>query len=1010
MSSQSNVERLKTTPIEQLNLDSTAIRRQIIKRGFHTLPELLDLPDKEIDKLFDWKYADEIINLQKRYRSNPEKLAASVLQSKEIDEEIVRETISKVETARVAHREPLITRSTQKYPSFENVPALTQEPFEEALKVFETRAKEVFDELDDRFENVMVYQAFEEFSTDLDELDNAFEMLFRKYSHQPRWALGLIDTYFPNSFTVYVANRARSVFKDNNLWENFFEGIGIRDSNIQSEFKRLFVKQLEKRGMPLYCRKEETNYYFYTALLHGGLSEESWSILWEKLLAFSHDVKNGIYGYGRVIDGHSVLNELKNPGSRFTPNKSVLNILEKAPASTIAPLFEASMRVAAQIDERNTGSRYTMLSSFGLPDAAMDALRKNQEHEPHDSSESRSHTAKEGRPKGKRRLIYLPTASLQLDLSAGMVSIRWPRQQFPLQFSGARIDYYVGGEKKLSSDFVDSVGKCILDAVTIDVRPQARYDIELRLMYKDEQAGEFTEASSLNQTFTRSKPGCFEFIKDGKGTYRLRGQNERITKKRRVAYIVQDKYRIEPGQGMKAVSEYEASGGWHDAQILIYDVEPGSSGVIIDRLTNEEVAVWQERYIARIDKRRIIGETLEGLDLYGQVPNELGTNSGLPSMTIEAIDGPAALDDLEINCICDGRKISVPRRIAWEDNDYDGSRAAKLELLPHKSDQFDLHIESCLIEARQKSADNKVVFKYRFSVIPVQGFKPSSLKLDYGRILAEYEFQTLDPIEVENEQGSSEIVNTMEFYTAKTLLKDEYLNLRIRSRGNGKETDVKLGLAAIDIKVPETLARRAKEHPICLADALDLSPADANFRISAHSWKYNRALMVMLGDNPLFFKEFNHPGEYEFNLLNKIGYFKQTDGSKPKRLPLMISLCYGDDITQGALKPAWTDIVLIECAEGIGIKDWRLALNGANEYVLRFDGEPMCDATLRFIRGGERLVAEAELSAGQNEIVLPANVTRRLSTRNIITVEILPTDSFGDPQQEYKTSFKLTKR
>ena len=99
-------------------------------------------------------------------------------------------------------------------------------------------------------------------------------------------------------------------------------------------------------------------------------------------------------------------------------------------------------------------------------------------------------------------------------------------------------------------------------------------------MQKDAQTGEYVEASSLNQTFTRNKPGCFEFIKDAKGLYRLRGRNERITRKRRIAYIVKDGYRIEPGQGMSAVSEYETSGGWDGTQIFIYDVEPGSAGSV----------------------------------------------------------------------------------------------------------------------------------------------------------------------------------------------------------------------------------------------------------------------------------------------------------------------------------------------------------------------------------------------------------------------------------------------
>lgn len=154
------------------------------------------------------------------------------------------------------------------------------------------------------------------------------------------------------------------------------------------------------------------------------------------------------------------------------------------------------------------------------------------------------------------------------------MTMRWPRQQFPLHFAGDKIDYYVDGELKASSEFDMSVGKCILNAVGIAVNPRARYDVELKLMQKDERAGDYIELSSLSQSFSRNKPGCFEFIKDAKGFYRLRGKNERLTKKRRIAYIVKDGYKIVPGQGMKAVSEYEASGDWDENQIFIYDVGP----------------------------------------------------------------------------------------------------------------------------------------------------------------------------------------------------------------------------------------------------------------------------------------------------------------------------------------------------------------------------------------------------------------------------------------------------
>lgn len=1008
MSEESNLERLKATPVTKLNFGSAGTRRAIQRAGFDTLPKLLELSEKEIDRLFSWKVADEIINLQKHYRINSEKFAANVLCKREVEKKTINKTISKVRVTYDAPQKPHAPAAARIQYSADGPTVLPPRPFSETLKGFEERARETFDNLDDSFESVMVYQAFEEFSADLDELSDAFVQLFNYCSDQPRDALSLIDRNLRNAFLIFVADRARTVYNDGNLWGNFFDGLGIPDGSVQSLFKQLFVDHIKRRKMPLYARNEETHYYFYTALLHGGLSVDSWENLWEEcILPLTKAVASGDYEIDGMMDGRSLLRELKAPESRFAPKKSVLNILEKAPDSTIAPLFDASMRVATQIaGYGGIRSGVTMLSSSGLPDAAMNALRELQEHDAA-ASRSRSTGSPSKKRQSERRIVYLPEASLQLDLAEGVVSIRWHHQQFPLHFADKRIDYYVDGKKKLSSKFTISVGKCILKAASITVRPQVRYDVELKLMQKDERTGDYVEIGSMNQAFTRSKPGCFEFIKDAKGRYRMRRRNERITQKRRIAYIVRDGYRIDAGQGMTPVSEYETSGRWSDTQIFIYDVEPGSAGSLVDTLTGEVVAVWQERYTAKLDKSHAIGETADGVDLYGYAPSSLNTNGGLPSMTIEAIDGLTALDDLDIVCICDGKRVSVPRHVVWTD-DQSESNAAQIALVPKESALFDRHIENCLIEARQKSSGSKPVFRYRFAVIPIQGFKPSSIRFDHGIAIAEYGFQAIEPIDVTDVQGRTETVRAWGSYSAKTLLRDEFLHLHIRSRESGKETDAMLALAAMDIEIPDTLASISKEHPVCLADALELGPSYANFKIVSYGWRHNRAAMVMLGLEPLFLKELRQPGEHEFNLFRRATSFRQDDFSAPESLPLRLSLIYGDSVEQGRQKPAWTDVGILNCVKGIGIKGWELLTAREGEHLLRFDGKPVCDVCFEFRRRtSDKLVGTASAGAESTELVLPSDVVRLLDTKREIVVEMSPCDWLGNPQREYATRLIL---
>ena len=511
------------------------------------------------------------------------------------------------------------------------------------------------------------------------------------------------------------------------------------------------------------------------------------------------------------------------------------------------------------------------------------------------------------------------------------------------------------------------------------------------------------------------------FIKDAKGFYRLRGKNERLTKRRRIAYIVKDGYKIVPGQGMKAVSEYETSGDWGDSQIFIYDVEPGSAGSVVNELTGEEVAVWQERYVAKIYKHRLIGETSDGVDLYGRIPNELDTNAGLPSMSIEALDGADALKDLDIVCCCDGELVSIPRRVMCED-DTGNAGAARIELDPSKANLFSWHIKECTIEARQKSAGGKVVFRYRFAVVPIQEFRPVSISIDHGCAVAEYGFQACLPIDIVRVQedvdatGECENLNSLnawERYEVKTLLKDEFLHVRIRSRENGKETDAKLALAAIDVDIPERLAIISEERSICLTDALELGPSAANFKIISYGWRYNRAALVMLGSKPLFFKNLKQPGEYGFNLFRHASLFQQTDYRASSRLPLRLSLCYGDDVSTGELIPAWTDVQMLDCAEGLGINGWKLSPGESLGYVLRFEGKPLCDIHFRFFRRSKykerdkKPIATAFAEKGSVEVALPSSVVRQLGNKREVAVEMSPSDVFGDPRREYATSIIL---
>lgn len=163
---------------------------------------------------------------------------------------------------------------------------------------------------------------------------------------------------------------------------------------------------------------------------------------------------------------------------------------------------------------------------------------------------------------------------------------------------------------------------------------------------------------------------------------------------------------------------------------------------------------------------------------------------------------------------------------------------------------FNRHIEECIIEAKQRSTGGKTVFRYKFSAIPIQDFRPTEINLDFGIAVATYTFQAVLAIDVEDAQGRTDSINAWDRYIAKTLLKDEFLHIRIYSRESAKKTEAKLALAAIDIQIPDELAHVSKIHAICLADALSLGPSAANFQNVSKGWRYNRAAMVSSIWNP----------------------------------------------------------------------------------------------------------------------------------------------------------------
>ena len=74
---------------------------------------------------------------------------------------------------------------------------------------------------------------------------------------------------------------------------------------------------------------------------------------------------------------------------------------------------------------------------------------------------------------------------------------------------------------------------------------------------------------------------------------------------------------------------------------------------------------------------------------------------------------------------------------------------------------------------------------------------------------------------------------------------------------------------------------------------------------------------------------------------------------------------------------------------------------------LRFDGKPLCDIHFRFKGRNDKTFATCSVIAGAREMDLPPGVARQLNMKKEVTLEMVPSDFFGDPQSEYTTKLIL---
>lgn len=999
--------------IRDTGIDEVAfLRRPVIRRfknvGIETLGDLLSMSDGELEDSFDGNSLDDALDLKEMYEKKPEKLLTKIASSRSSKTIPIRETVIPAQsthsrttstasrTSRNAVREAPTAQPQQtehragvRRPLIAPAPDL---PFAKKLEEFEQRAKEAFEDLEDQDENVMAYQAFDYFPAELDEVAESFKCLFERYKNHVSRAFELITNCFPNIYIIFVAERAQTLYSENNLWGNVFDYLGLSLQNHQVEFKRIFFDELRRRRMPIYAQDEARDCYFYTALLHGGLSEQSWLNLWkDSLIPLAKDMNKSDSGYSRNMSGYEVLRAIRNTEGRFAAKVTELKILSKAPDSLLAPLFESAMKVVSNVVSQSGGSGSQFFSGYDLPDVAMVALKESLQ-------------PALSRNKKHQDTLYTRDAKLELDLDAGTVHLRWNKQQLPLSHKDDSFEFYVNGKLKKEASPIIDIGKCILPEIRIDVEPQTEYHIETRRIVPTE-SDEKSVANSFMTTIERSKPGCFEFIQDNKGRFRLRKQGERILKTRKVAFLMRSDYSLEPGSGMVAIQHHIARDSWGNAKIILCTVEPGASGSIIDTRTGETIAAWRERYLCHIDKKNVIGKTSDNYDLYGFTASEYGTNDALPIITVSTFDGNDAINDLVAECTFNGERIALPRKPHPLGNDI-----VQIEFRPDKVQAFSYRAGICTISLKQKSADMGLAFKHTFAIAPIRSFHVSNIRLDHGLPMANYVFWLTKPAILENIQGDTFYLEQNDPFETAMLLSDDKLSLRLTTEEAGC-MDFSLFLAGIELNIPNTLKKAAQKRPICLSDALELGTQAGEITLNAKGNRESRKVLVLLGEKPVDLHLMKQQGTYTVGLFRDKSLFKQRDHEDAKAVSLVLSLSFGGLSRTEGYEDSWQDMTLLECQEGFGFKTMSLQSNEEGSQSLALDEKTLSELHVKFTCVGKsNRISEEDINEGETAIPIPQEVSRGLAAGRTYTAEITPSSWFGDPLYEYTYTTSISKK
>lgn len=971
---------LWNTPLEATCID-VRLRRKLINAGIKTLGIAFDLSDKELDARIGPDATDEILLLEESYERDPAGFTRRIVTKTKTEDNRMLKSATSIFSASTRQSSTLKARYSQveRTTYDDHLPLCNESRW---LTTFERKARSAISVVADHAEDAFIAEALATISGDMAELRYCIKSIFtlcQKTSPNGSSiaaARGLMGNT-PNSFLLYMLDSVQRNFTGSSAWKPAFAELGVKDFQTEQVIPRFLYQRISYWGFKTYGEDETSLQYFYTILLHAGLAISDWESIWSRLmLPLARDMHKGKFPGGSYPTA-DVLIKLANDkhSGYYLANRSAQNIITKA-HEIVGGLLTSAMSVATTLVESSTGDGdQVMMSSDLLPSLALEALR--------------SVLAAEGSKTGKRlsQIVYFPPAQLRLEPSEGErpIVLHWDRTRFPKEYIGRTVIYRVNGEQLFESEVLSGVDSAVLEEASISLNPERAYDVEIELSAADEsQLGRIY----ATQSFRANHPGVYEFLRASDGTVRQKVRP--LRRRRNVICLVAPGYSIIPKSGMALLNTDFLPSGY---SIQTYDMDVIGCGEILDPI-GEQVSAWCEGFKVTVDRSQLIGEGKGGSDLYPFIGTKDGDsyNSALPAIEIKGLIEDFSNRQLEIECVCDGRRVSIKQKTV-EGSGTGGEKSVVLRLDQSMVRAF---VNEGHLKVRHKES-GRTILSYRFAVIPVRRVALESARVTTDDdVMATYALIVDRACEIRRGEAVYRAYKSMPRYIDAPL-SNEWLSVAVSSMDNAEDPSVEahVFLAGISVSGPRA-TRGCKSIMTDRYDLSDMPDSYGTLFIECKGRRAERGAYLSLGALPKFYKKLPVASNYRIMPFSPLPEARSDDGDVPTELALTLSYECG---YRSEKYQARCTLDLGSLLLGYGFGRCRLVSTNAGR-ELRLDRPVEYDLVVRLTKVmGSReipLCEDISLPAGETRIPLFREASEALVGRRNIVVTFAIEDLFGD--------------